>query len=158
MRDAQKRPATGPAQDIPPAEPVRIVVLGKPVPWSVKITQRGRTYKSGSLKDFHAQMRAEARAVMADRPVIDGPVAISVLAVLPVPDSWSQKKKALALSGCMQPCTKPDATNLLKSAEDACTSIIFADDKQVCRQTNVKIYGDKPRIEVVVEPITAVAK
>ncbi len=132
---------------------IHIVVLGKPVPWSVKTTRQGRTYKSGDLKGFHAQLRTEARAVMADRPIITGPVRISVLAVLPIPDSWSGVKKRKAADGILLPCSKPDATNLLKAAEDACTSIVFEDDKQVCSQVNAKVYGDKPRIEVIVEEI-----
>lgn len=43
---------------------------------------------------------------------------------------------------------KPDATKLVRAAEDALTGIIWTDDSVIACQTAIKIYGDTPGCEV----------
>jgi Holliday junction resolvase RusA-like endonuclease len=90
---------------------------------------------------------------MHARPPIEGPVTLRMLAVLPVPESWSRKKQALALTGQIVPNVKPDWDNLGKMA-DAFKEVIWRDDKQVYCATVIKIYGDRPRLEIEIAPWT----
>lgn len=53
------------------------------------------------------------------------------------------------------PQTKPDATKLLRSTEDALTGILWIDDAQVVSQAAGKLYGDQPGAIIIVETIEA---
>jgi Holliday junction resolvase RusA-like endonuclease len=42
-----------------------------------------------------------------------------------------------------QPVTRPDATKILRAAEDALQGVLFADDSQIVEQRVFKVYGDQ---------------
>lgn len=51
------------------------------------------------------------------------------------------------------PITKPDATKLWRSTEDALTGVIWNDDAQVVEQIISKIYSPTPGAHIAIEPI-----
>ena len=81
---------------------------------------------------------------MADQPPLEGPLAISVIATLPIPKSWSGRKKRLAAAGLIRPAGKPDADNLLKAAGDGLNAIVWRDDSQIVDARVRKVYGASP--------------
>jgi Holliday junction resolvase RusA-like endonuclease len=90
-------------------------------------------------------------------PPLDGPLAVSVVFIMPRP-KWhfgtggnSGKVKS---SAPMHPTTKPDATKLWRSTEDALTGVLWLDDAQVVEQSVKKIYGDTPGAQVTVWQLT----
>ena len=48
------------------------------------------------------------------------------------------------------PTTKPDATKLLRSTEDALTGILWKDDAQIWCQNVTKTYGECPGAQIQV--------
>ena len=54
----------------------------------------------------------------------------------------------------MRPTGKPDASNILKAAEDACNKIVYHDDAQIVQAYAVKRYGAVPGLEIVVRRIS----
>ncbi len=69
---------------------------------------------------------------------------------LPIPPSWSQKKKNNAALGILRPCGRPDVDNYCKSVMDGLNGIVFRDDSQVTTLTAAKRYSINPRVDVLV--------
>ena len=75
---------------------------------------------------------------------------MDVKAVYPIPESWSKKQKAQAGAHLIRP-KKPDWDNVGKIVSDALNQIAYHDDAQVYDAHIIKMYGEKPRLEVVLE-------
>lgn len=117
-----------------------------------------RLYEPGDKKvervkrylDYKNELSWAARNYHKGTP-LDGPIYLSLTFYMPIPDSYSEKKKR-ALEG--QPHTKkPDRDNLEKGVCDAFNKIIWKDDGQVCDGPIRKFYSKDPRIEIEIELI-----
>lgn len=143
---------------------VHIVVPGTIVPW--KRAQRKRfatgatvTFTDKKVEAYHAVVRLAAERAMDGRAPLDGPLEMSVLAVFEVPASWSGKRRREALAGTIQKTTRPDLENSLKGAQDAMQSVVYRDDSQIVSYAACsKVYGDRPRLEIVLTQIEARAR
>ena len=82
---------------------------------------------------------------------VEGPVTLQIMAVFPVPASWSRPKKLRALANIAKKITRPDIDNVMKSVMDGLNGVAWKDDGQIWKLTAVKLYGDTPRVEVVIE-------
>lgn len=72
---------------------------------------------------------------------LENPLSIKLVFFMPIPASYSKKKKALALKN-ETPYTKtPDLSNLIKNVEDVGNGILWLDDKQIYSITAEKRYG-----------------
>lgn len=80
---------------------------------------------------------------------MEGPVTLVMWVRFPVPESWSKKKRAMALSGLIFPTVKPDADNSLKLT-DALNELVFRDDKQIVDARVIKHYSDRPGMTIEV--------
>ena len=123
------------------------VAKGRP-----RMTGKGVAYTPAKTRAYEAHVRLAAQQAMGARSPFEGPVVVEVTAVLPVPKSWSRKKREDALSGATRPVTRPDVDNYAKAAIDAVNEIVFRDDSQVTELVTRKLYGDRPRLEVKVTP------
>jgi len=130
---------------------VVIVIDGKPVAKGrPRMTKAGIAFTPSATRKFEAHGRMAAQMAMGERPPIDGPVIMTVEAVLPIPKSWPKAKAAAAMAGTVRPVTRPDTDNYAKGALDACNEIVFRDDSQVVELVARKVYGDDPRLVVTV--------
>jgi len=80
-------------------------------------------------------------------PIIHGPLRLYVTFYMPRPKGhWRTGRNAgeLKPNAPKYPTTKPDASKILRSTEDALTKIIWQDDAQVVVQTVCKEYADGP--------------
>lgn len=112
----------------------------------------GRAYTPAATRSYEGALRLAAQEVMAGRAPLDGPIKVQVDARMPIPASWSKKKRAAALDGLVLPTGKPDADNLLKAC-DAFNEILFRDDRQIVDVTVRKRYSDRPALRVEVVPV-----
>lgn len=89
-----------------------------------------------------------------------GPVLVGVRAYLPIPKSFSKKKRALALAGELRPTVKPDLDNLLKHLKDVCKGVFWQDDKQVIGYLpgTGKYYGEPARWEITVTTLALASR
>ena len=94
-----------------------------------------------------------AEQAMAGRDLIQGPVHLEIIAIFPVPASYSKAKRQACLMGDIFPTKKPDLDNIEKLVCDSLNGVVFEDDVQVVRVSARKIYGEKPRLIVTVTPI-----
>lgn len=95
-----------------------------------------------------ALQRAASEAYQG--PPLEGPLALSVLFVLPRPGRLIWKKRPMPREPHE---VKPDVDNLLKSSIDALTGLLWRDDTQIHRLVAVKCYaaGDEaPHVELQV--------
>jgi len=94
-----------------------------------------------------------AREAMQDRTPIEGAIGLAIEAVLPIPASWSKKKREMAAAGLVWATVKPDFENVEKIVADALNGIVFVDDKQVVQSHFLKSYGDEPRTVIRIEEL-----
>lgn len=85
---------------------------------------------------------------------LEGPLRVLISVTMPVPQSWSKRKQAAALSWDHWPTGRPDLDNLEKQALDCMTTLGFwKDDAQVVKISSNKHYGITPGWAIEVEPV-----
>ena len=99
-----------------------------------------------TLKWFFAQqMRAEGFLKLSE-----GAIKMKLIAYMPKPKSWSQKRLKEAED---QPVvTKPDCDNIFKIYADILNGIAYHDDSQISYLLVEKFYSDNPRVEIIIMP------
>lgn len=125
---------------------------GKGRPRFVRAT--GRAYTPADTARYESHLRLAAQDAMAGRPPLEGPLRVAIVARLPIPESWSRKKRDQARLGMLMPTVKPDADNLVKMI-DALNEIVWRDDKQAVDVHVRKVYSDRPALVITVEPAAA---
>lgn len=130
---------------------VHFTVEGAPVgKGRPRFSKRGgfvRTYTDAKTLAFEARVRQACQEVMAGSQPMAVPVSLRIEAWMPMPKSWSKKRRQEALEGLVAP-GKPDLDNIAKAVMDAVNGVLYDDDKQVCALRVAKCYGLAPRIEI----------
>ena len=80
-------------------------------------------------------------------------VFMHIIAVYPIPASYSKRDKAAALAGDLLPAKKPDADNVAKVIADALNGLAYDDDAQITDLLVVKRYGADPEVHVKLWPV-----
>lgn len=104
-----------------------------------------RAYTDSQTVSYEAEVKSFA--IKAGARVREEPCKMYIAAYFPVPESYSKKKKALALTGELRYTKKPDTDNLSK-IKDALNSVAFKDDSQVYFEEVYKGFDANPRLEV----------
>src|SRR5579859_723876 len=138
-------------------ETIVIEVAGKPL-----AKGRGRIgmiqghamiFTPKKTRNHENHIKMEAARAMKGRPPLSGPATMHVIAFVPIPQSFSKKKREMALAGELFPVTKPDLDNYQKSALDGCNQIVFVDDNQIVVIHAYKKYSERPRLRIEVRPL-----
>jgi Holliday junction resolvase RusA-like endonuclease len=117
-----------------------------------RMTRRGHVYTPAATRAYENMVRQLAALEMRGKAPLQGAVRIELLIELGVPTSWSERKRAAAISGDIWPAGKPDLDNLAKAGLDACSGILIADDAQIVELRAVKKYGE-PKLVLTVWPL-----
>lgn len=131
---------------------ISITLSGIPRPKGRPRFGKGRIYTPTSTKSYEAGLKLVVRRAMDGRQPLQGALVLIVKAFLPIPKSWSKKKKSMAMESKIFPTGRPDADNLLKSV-DALNGVVWEDDAQVVDARVAKFYSQEPRLEIVVGPM-----
>ena len=133
---------------------VEFFVPGQPVgkgrPRATVRAGRARLYTPAKTEKYEARVALFAQQAMAGRPVMAGPVALSVTALFPIPPSWPKKRQAAARAGTEQHTKRPDADNCAKAILDGLNGVVWKDDSQVVTLSIEKRYSDRPGVLVTV--------
>ena len=132
-----------------PGDPV-----AKARPRAAMVSGRARLYTPAKTEKYEARVALFAQQAMAGRPVMAGPVALSVTALFPIPASWPKKRQAAARAGTEHHTKRPDADNCAKAILDGLNGVVWKDDSQVVTLSIEKRYAEVPRVEVLVVPLT----
>lgn len=142
----------------PLAAPILIVRLAGPPEGKGRlrfrmVKPRGReafasAYTPARTRHFEARLRDAALRAMGNRPLLEGPLAVTVRAFMVIPASWPRKKRQAALDGDLLPVGKPDADNILKVLDsfnrDKITGLgIWNDDSQVTDARVIKTFAKR---------------
>ena len=117
----------------------------------------GHHYKSATQK-LDEQKLAAHIVTQHNGSRLTGPLRLDLVAVLPVPASWPQKRRESALGGLERPTKKPDLSNIIKNAEDVLQGLVFDDDKAIVEMVASKIYGDKPGYQITLTELSAMER
>lgn len=135
-------------------------IYGAPVPKARKAFARGRFAKvvlDAKSVTWEGTAAGMMRVQWGDKPPLDGALCIEVWAVSPRPKMLTRKKDP---DGLLLRTKKPDASNVLKSAEDALVKAgVIADDALFVTATCHSLYTEKegaPRVIILIEPVTEV--
>ena len=100
-----------------------------------------RTYNKEEYTSYKKAFLQIAK--MQNKKFLTGPLKMSVVFIMPIPKSWSKKKREASIG---QPhICKPDTDNLLKSVLDALEGTIYKNDSQIYSINASKVYGSNPR-------------
>ena len=120
-------------------------INGIPIPLARhRFSRRGNAYDS--QKQLKMVVGISLRNIHEGRPLYNGPLHLKIAFIFP----WHHNPKK------PKPywhTARPDLDNLVKLICDVGNTIIWEDDKQICRIALEKRYGDNPRTEFTVHPL-----
>ena len=134
---------------------ILIVIPGHPVGKGRARSARmpnGRTihYTPQKTRTWEGIAKSLAMDAMDGRDPLACPLRVSIIITHAIPDSWPAWKREAALGGRVEPTVKPDASNIIKAAEDALNGVVWADDCQIVSMTNERLYGVVPGVRILV--------
>lgn len=140
--------------------PIVVTIPGPPVPKGrPRFYNQGgftRTYTPAKTVEYERRVKAEFMRAMDGAP-ITGPVSCRLKFSMPIPKSWTKRKRAKAAMGLIRPTSRPDIDNLQKSVIDAMNNVVLVDDSQITDLIVTKRFSDEPCVEVTVSEITTVS-
>ena len=110
-----------------------------------------QTYTPDKTRNYEALIKEAATEAMGSSEPLETPVNLYLYIRAPIPQSYSKKKVADCLNGLEKPIKKPDASNVLKSVEDAMNGVVYIDDTQIVNIHVTKVYASQSGIDVCVK-------
>lgn len=83
------------------------------------------------------------------------PLKMHITAIFGIPKSFTKGKRLAAEHNEIRPTVKPDGDNIAKVICDALNGIAYIDDTQIVLLTVEKVYGDIPKVIVVLSDLKA---
>ena len=123
---------------------------GKGRPRFSRVGSFTKVYTDKQTLSYEAMIATFAKQAMGVTDLLETPVRVFLYVRLPVPQSYSKKRREACLSGTEKPCKKPDIDNIAKTYLDAMNGVIFVDDTQVVDLHIKKLYSDKAGVDVMV--------
>ena len=119
-------------------------IPGKPVakgrPRVASIGGHARAYTPAKTAAAEQSFLALALPYRPAEP-LDGPIAVRIVLALPVPASWSKRKRTAAAEGDLLPAGRPDLDNYAKLILDALNGVFWRDDAQIVDLRVTKAYA-----------------
>jgi Holliday junction resolvase RusA-like endonuclease len=138
------------------SESVTVVIAGAPVAKArPRATRRGVVYTPAHVRKYEAHGRLAAQQAMDGRPPIAVPARAQITVDLPVPASWSGRRRDAALRGDIRPTSRPDTDNYVKAALDSINAIVVTDDSLVVDLIAIKRYAPVPALTITITPLPA---
>jgi Holliday junction resolvase RusA-like endonuclease len=115
---------------------------------AVRMTGRGKYIKKNALRylAYKEQIQWEVKKQFRRKELLAGPIEVKITFFMPMPKSWSNKKKSNSVG--TYHTKKPDTDNLVKGIFDALNKLVWQDDNLVAKVSAKKIYAENPRIKV----------
>lgn len=83
----------------------------------------------------------------------DKSLQVQIDVCMPVPKSFSKKKRLQALTDQIRPTVKPDCDNIAKNINDALNGIAYPDDKQIVSLCVNKHYSLDEYVKVLISAV-----
>ena len=138
-----------------PSPAYKLIFPVIPVPASrPRVTQWG-TYYGKKYKNFKQEM-ADLIPTYHATKVLEGLISADMTFFVPIPKSWSKKKKAAKVGRYCD--NNADLDNYEKAILDSLNGNYFIDDRQIVEQSSRKIYAEAGSIHVNIEEIEDVPR
>lgn len=111
---------------------------------------KGNTFTPKETREYEQIVGFYARRAI--KQPLEGAIRVKVDFYIPIPKSWSEKKKRLAEAGEIRPASRPDLDNLEKALFDGMNGIAWIDDAQVVEVHKAEWYGE-PRTDVEISEV-----
>ena len=118
------------------------VAKGRP-----RFTRHGFAFTPKKTRDAEDEIRQLTLSQWHRKP-LEGPLSVSAAFFMPVPPSWSRKKREAAYGAWHT--SRPDLDNIFKLCTDSLLDIVMCDDSQISEAIITKRYSGTPRIELVI--------
>jgi len=134
----------------PSPEPafITIEIPGDPVAFARARSNGARRFTPPKQRAAMTVIKDAAIKAKGKHHIMQGPVAMEVMAVFAYPASWPKYRKVEQYK-----TSKPDIDNLGKILADSCNGIIYHDDAQIAVMSCAKIYGEKSKVVVTFHAI-----
>jgi Holliday junction resolvase RusA-like endonuclease len=110
-----------------------------------------QTYTPDKTRNYEALIKEAAIQAMGSNEILETPVNLYLYIRAPIPKSLPKKRLEACLNGLEKPIKKPDASNVLKSVEDAMNGVVYKDDSQIVNIHVTKVYSSQSGIDVCVK-------
>lgn len=149
------------------ADPVAFIRLpgpprGKGRPRTRVIGGFATIFTDKKTRDYEKALKEVGIRAMGERAPLDEAVTVVIYAYMPVPPSWSAKKRAAAIAGDIPHTSAPDYDNIIKmldglnyhaprhKGDREKRPIIWRNDSQIVSAQVIKLYAEEPRLEITV--------
>ena len=134
-------------------QPLTFAIHGVPVAKArPRVLRCGQAYTPAKSAAYERQVQLAATLAMRGHVPLSGAVQATLRFDLPIPASWSARKRAAAITGEIAPTGKPDLDNLLKSVLDGIRTIVIGDDAVIVDVRAAKRYGVAPLTVCTIGP------
>lgn len=112
------------------------------------VMETGHTYTPTETRRYEKALKLRAVEVMRGRQKMTGTVGVSILASMPMLESFTAAERRAALAGTLRPIGRIDLDNISKVALDALNKVVWSDDNRVVHLTADKIYAEEPSLMI----------
>jgi Holliday junction resolvase RusA-like endonuclease len=134
---------------------VTFKVDATPVPKArARYVRRGNhisTYTPEKTRTYETLIRDAAIEAMGTSEPLETPVTLYLHIRVPIPKSCTKKRLEAIQNGSEKPIKKPDASNVLKSVEDAMNGVVYKDDSQIVNIHVSKVYSSVSGVDVCIK-------
>lgn len=110
-----------------------------------------QTYTPDKTRNYESLIKEAAIEAMGSSEPLETPVNLYLYIRAPIPKSLSKKRIEACLNGLEKPIKKPDASNVLKSVEDAMNGVVYKDDSQIVNIHVSKVYSSVSGVDVCIK-------
>ena len=110
-----------------------------------------QTYTPDKTRNYESLIKEAAIEAMGSSEPLETPVTLYLYIRAPIPKSLPKKRMEACLNGLEKPIKKPDASNVLKSVEDAMNGVVYKDDSQIVNIHVSKVYSSQSGVDICVK-------
>lgn len=121
--------------------PIEPVAKGRP-----RVNKKGWTFTPKKTQEFEKQVADYYKQTRAQYFDENTPLFVTMVFDMPIPKSYSKKRRKWILDGYESYTKKPDLDNLAKGVLDALNGVAWADDSQIIGLNLRKQYSEEPQI------------
>lgn len=136
-------------EEQPPLRSKHYILKGDPIPLARARHAYTHVYDSQKKEKLIGSIHIKKQH--NQEPLFTGPLSLNITFYVPMPTSWSGKKKMELEETPVH--VKPDLSNYIKFVEDIANGIIYTDDSLIASITSQKLYSYEPRTEFIISEI-----
>ena len=108
-------------------------------------------YTPDKTRNYESLIKEAAIEAMGTSEPLETPITLYLYIRAPIPKSLPKKRIEACLNGLEKPIKKPDASNVLKSVEDAMNGVVYKDDSQIVNIHVSKVYSSVSGVDVCIK-------